>query len=239
MKSLKRLPIFLALAISTATMPVLAATVFTDNTFNLSDYTIETFQSGGATVDITQTLTSGNPGSALQVITDIPTHSSTFFTSQYFLNSSFLYNPGTQGAIQSIDYINDIYVETSASLKSRGAAPVVFQGGNYYINIISLANVNGAWLTASADGLQAADFSLVTDLLTFATDASINPDFTSGIIQFGTVTGTSDPGTAATTWDGRHDNLSYTVNAVPIPAAVWLFVSGLLGLVGMARRNKA
>ena len=29
------------------------------------------------------------------------------------------------------------------------------------------------------------------------------------------------------------------LNAVPIPAAVWLFGSGLLGLVGMARRKKA
>jgi hypothetical protein len=27
--------------------------------------------------------------------------------------------------------------------------------------------------------------------------------------------------------------------AVPVPAALWLFVSGLLGLVGMARRKKA
>ena len=32
---------------------------------------------------------------------------------------------------------------------------------------------------------------------------------------------------------------SWSVSAVPIPAAVWLFGSGLLGLVGMARRKKA
>jgi len=29
------------------------------------------------------------------------------------------------------------------------------------------------------------------------------------------------------------------INAVPLPAAVWLFGSGLLGLVGLARRRKA
>ena len=29
-----------------------------------------------------------------------------------------------------------------------------------------------------------------------------------------------------------------TVSAVPIPAAVWLFGSGLLGLIGVARRKK-
>ncbi len=37
---------------------------------------------------------------------------------------------------------------------------------------------------------------------------------------------TSDPGT-------------WSSSAVPIPSAVWLFGSGLLGLMGMAKRNKA
>ena len=33
--------------------------------------------------------------------------------------------------------------------------------------------------------------------------------------------------------------MTVTASAVPIPAAVWLFGSGLLGLVGIARRKKA
>lgn len=33
-------------------------------------------------------------------------------------------------------------------------------------------------------------------------------------------------------------NANFNVNAVPVPAAVWLFGSGLLGLAGMARRKK-
>ena len=34
-------------------------------------------------------------------------------------------------------------------------------------------------------------------------------------------------------------NLTGTISAVPVPAAVWLFGSGLLGLVGVARCRKA
>lgn len=33
-------------------------------------------------------------------------------------------------------------------------------------------------------------------------------------------------------------NANFNVNAVPVPAAMWLFGSGLLGLIGVARRKK-
>lgn len=40
--------------------------------------------------------------------------------------------------------------------------------------------------------------------------------------------------------DAFIDNLQYNVLApIPLPATVWLFVSGLLGLAGMSRRRKA
>ena len=41
--------------------------------------------------------------------------------------------------------------------------------------------------------------------------------------------------------DVEFDNITITtdVSAVPVPAAVWLFGSGLLGLIGVARRKKA
>lgn len=34
------------------------------------------------------------------------------------------------------------------------------------------------------------------------------------------------------------DNLSFTVSSIPIPPAIWLFGSGLVGLAAMARRKK-
>ena len=41
------------------------------------------------------------------------------------------------------------------------------------------------------------------------------------------------------TWGSGATADSYKLNVVPIPAAVWLFGSGLLGLIGIARRKKA
>ena len=35
------------------------------------------------------------------------------------------------------------------------------------------------------------------------------------------------------------DNVTYAPAVVPVPAAVWLFGSGLIGLIGIARRKKA
>jgi hypothetical protein len=36
----------------------------------------------------------------------------------------------------------------------------------------------------------------------------------------------------------QFDNIAFNVSAVPLPPALWLFGSGLLGFVGMARRRK-
>ena len=40
-------------------------------------------------------------------------------------------------------------------------------------------------------------------------------------------------------WSPLVDNVSFGNVVIPIPAAVWLFSSGLIGLIGIARRKKA
>jgi len=49
----------------------------------------------------------------------------------------------------------------------------------------------------------------------------------------------SDAGNFDLAFDESGSFVSSAPSVVPVPAAVWLFGSGLLGLVGMARRNKA
>lgn len=55
-----------------------------------------------------------------------------------------------------------------------------------------------------------------------------------------TITAAEDPGSAGfTDWTAQWFYQGTMTSAVPVPAAVWLFGSGLLGLVGVARRKKA
>jgi len=57
--------------------------------------------------------------------------------------------------------------------------------------------------------------------------------------HFGMVTGGDLSYTGKSAYDGAWAVQSGDVSAVPVPAAVWLFGSGLLGLVGVARRKSA
>ena len=66
--------------------------------------------------------------------------------------------------------------------------------------------------------------------------AGFNPNFDVTTLAF---TSSVDGTIAANCTFVLGDTCPTVVNAVPVPAAVWLFGSGLLGLVGVARRKKA
>lgn len=64
---------------------------------------------------------------------------------------------------------------------------------------------------------------------------TLGPGVTAYTLQFAAVCGAS----ATCTADYYFDNISISadLSAVPVPAAVWLFGSGLLGLIGVARKK--
>ena len=49
----------------------------------------------------------------------------------------------------------------------------------------------------------------------------------------------SQNGTCSVSWTGLSTELVVDIQPIPVPAALWLFGSGLLGLVAIARRRKA
>lgn len=71
---------------------------------------------------------------------------------------------------------------------------------------------------------------------TFSFTTTLGPDVSGGItLQLKAACGP----VAGCTSEAYFDNVSVTVEAIPVPAAVWLFGSGLIGLIGIARRRKA
>jgi len=79
--------------------------------------------------------------------------------------------------------------------------------------------------------------------ITFVDDSAADlrvKGFSVEVTPSSTITGGTTETTAKRDID--FDNISYAVwevSAVPVPAAVWLFGSGLIGLIGVARRKKA
>lgn len=81
------------------------------------------------------------------------------------------------------------------------------------------------------DGIQPGSFTLAS--LDFTVDV-LDPG-ASTIVAINTVNALGDGFGAALTVESTTDAV---INAVPVPAAVWLFGSGLIGLIGITRRKK-
>jgi len=77
---------------------------------------------------------------------------------------------------------------------------------------------------------------LSIDWGTYSIDLTMDPVYEGAILQFGFLTNTGGYVGSG----NYYDNVNFALApAVPVPAAVWLFGSGLLGLIGVARRRKA
>jgi hypothetical protein len=135
------------------------------------------------------------------------------------------------------------------NLSSYSINPLTFSF-NDGINTVTQANTNSATFLISTDGtggitgwnidlnsVPATDVneikvyigtdSTYIDTATLSTCTAASGGHCSSYTLTDAVSNAGNPGG---TWE---------VTSVPVPAAGWLFGSGLLGLIGMARRNKA
>ena len=222
------------------------ATTFTDSTFNLSNYSQTTysnnFAAAGATATVSQNTSFGNPAPSQQ-LDIIWTVDTTFAYYDGLINNTFVYNPSTSGAISSINFSQDKYVTFTdgvVALSNISGSALLEQGGNFYLDTITGPSlVKGTWQNISASGLTASSFCLYS-FTTNTQNCTQNPNFsaTGGVIDFGFRTGlgyTNALGTGS--FDSYSDNLSYTVTPTPEPSNLLLFGTGLIGMVGAARRK--
>ena len=94
------------------------------------------------------------------------------------------------------------------------------------INLFTTTDANGDYLFTASDYSNYYNYYFIVEI-----DPATLPGFiaTTPTSKFFNSLGNSNPITTA----------DFGFQAVPVPAAAWLFGSGLLGLLGMARRKRA
>lgn len=135
-------------------------------------------------------------------------------------------------SLQSINQANSQVNSQASLLNAAEGAAYAIDGSNGVINNSAAVAIGqqGYYNVATwGDTMNNRGFVMAADV-----DSSI-AFYHAGAAMTGAV-----EITAMSDWTLTNDGtLTYGVSAVPVPAAVWLFGSGLLGLAGIARRKKA
>jgi len=150
------------------------------------------------------------------------------------------YAPDTSGMTGSIDAAGNIIFTPTGRIANTSAPSITgnpFNTPNYDFGadgVPSADDIPGAWASFTTGTLVGPNLagSITGQALDAAGHAVLVSTDTYGV---GPNWGTFDQGTYYEVWSV--DITPATV--IPVPAAVWLFGSGLLGLVGVARRKKA
>ena len=243
-------------ALSVASSGIFAGVVFTDSTFNLAGYsTTPTFMTPAVTLTYGQCPSCGNPALGLQIVVN-ETTAAGGAADVGFVNNLFTYDPGTQGAISSIDAqvdknllidvgnTNGFGIGTTFGNTFR---PLISQGGLYYLAAIAGPTLPGptssgpysmstGYNTLSQAGLLATNFTQYD----FATGVFgiAHPNFAAGVLSFGLGQISSvGTGFTNTTTTAQYDNLRINVTSVPEPGTLALFGFGLAGVFAMRRRR--
>jgi hypothetical protein len=226
---MKKLPLILICAVLASTAPA-STIVFTDNTFDLGNYSETVFKSSGSdTVSWTQCPTCGNPGQALRIQVTLPA-ATPDLVAVGFINSTFAYNPLTQGAIATIDasvdkqFISNIDPSFTLGNTFR---PSIEQDGIFYLAAIPGPGIHGSsngYDTISQTGLLATAFTQY-DFVT-GTFGSAHPNFAGDPLLLGLTQITQFNNPTNVMFEADYDNLKLAVNGVPDSGSTILLLLG-------------
>jgi hypothetical protein len=245
----KAISLFIAvLCLSSAS--AFADTVFTDGTFNPANYTTTPPFTSDSSVSLAagQCASCGNPGNGLQIVGATNGTAASVgvgVTEILFVNSTFSYDPGTQGAINSISASVDKNLTSSYPGSVSGPIgntfrPLIEQDGIYYLAAISgpgiTSGMTTGYNTISQSGLVAAnfvEFNPATD-----TFLSGNPNFGGDVMLFGLgqIFGVPEAPGVPSSLTADYDNLNLVIST-PEPTSLMLMALGLTGLFAVSRRR--
>ncbi|MCK4951875.1 MAG: VPLPA-CTERM sorting domain-containing protein [Gammaproteobacteria bacterium] len=193
-------------------------------------------QPGTSSGNAVTVATGGNSGAFLEVTHEI-VYGDTVWTGGIKTDAS--YDPSLEGAIDYLSFGADLI---SPDGNSTAWQLVVEQGGQQYFSFPLLGYSDTSWNDYGLLELTAANF----DTNPWADRGGITPDgnqpdfgSTGSSLQFGFMFGNrlTGPGVLSNTMGLDNFRVDIETSVVPIPAAVWLFGSGLIGLTAVARRK--
>lgn len=223
-RSLHRVVVRLVLVLSVLSTVHSQMVVFSDGDFNTSNWTFGTSLSMGSGGSVNRISSGGNPGSYLRLTLSMSAGEGQ--AGIWGLNSASVYNPATQGAIESVVLGEDILEVGSP----HAGGAVLMQNGLLYYRFTYIAS-GPSWITLSGGPGTATDYTLYPSPDNGIT--SPHPDFSilGAPITFGFYRNIG--GTALTDFSTTAglDNWKTTVNVVPEPSVVHLIAATAIALV--------
>jgi hypothetical protein len=223
--------------------------VFSDGTFAPANYsTAFTYlQNPGSDSAVwSQCASCGNPNQALQLIINETTGGGTFNSTEVLtgiLNTTFVYNPSTQGAITQISASVDKDFTVNVNLGFGNTfRPMIEQDGNFYVAAISGPVLNGPGTTGfdtiSNGSLVATSFQEVNPVT--GVIGTPNPNFAGDPMTFGIAQLLAASAISGTTATLAYDNLNIMLTtASPEPSTLWTLFAGVLALApGTLKRRR-
>lgn len=212
-----------------------ADVILSDGTFSSGNWGLETFTANGSggSVIASQLTNGGNPGQARSVTntTGSGPNNTIYGLHRFGTTTTTRYEPGTQGAIASVNFSIDFAFISGAGGQGHGLMLGAKQGTIVFGAAATVTGSSSAWSNYNVTGLTAADFTAVS--------GSGNIDFTaSGApIRFGFITSNSN-GSGGTSYFNQiaYDNFNVRIIQVPTPGIAPL--TGLAAVALTKRRRK-